>query len=188
MALLALSHTPVEHTLYRAMLHETSTAGTRLTSFSTRRLMEVTGVGSYSAIRRGLSGLQSKLSVEQHRIAGDGVDPRAGKVYLVFTPEEIFARRRATGLLPYPKEARACEGNGAFGEALERIITRYNLSRREAQVALCCTEGLSNAEIGERLFISPETTKSHLRHVFVKCGVRRRTELISRLLAPNGSP
>jgi DNA-binding CsgD family transcriptional regulator len=47
-------------------------------------------------------------------------------------------------------------------------------------------EGLSNAEIGKRLQISEQTVKSHLRRVFDKFGVRRRTELVSRLLMRRG--
>lgn len=58
----------------------------------------------------------------------------------------------------------------------------YDLSRREAQVALCCAEGLTNAEIGDRLCITEQTVKFHMRHLFIKFGVRRRGELISRLL------
>jgi DNA-binding CsgD family transcriptional regulator len=56
------------------------------------------------------------------------------------------------------------------------------LSRREAQVALLCMRGLTNADIGRRLRVSEQTVKFHLRHVFIKFGVRRRAELISKLL------
>jgi len=66
--------------------------------------------------------------------------------------------------------------------AINRIAERKDLSRREAEVALCCAEGLTNVEIGKRLYISEQTVKFHLRHIFVKYGVRRRTELISQLL------
>jgi len=47
---------------------------------------------------------------------------------------------------------------------------------------LCCAEGLTNAEIGARLLITEQTVKFHLRNIFVKFGVKRRAELISRLL------
>jgi DNA-binding CsgD family transcriptional regulator len=57
-----------------------------------------------------------------------------------------------------------------------------SLSRREAQVALCCVEGLTNAEIGLRLLVTEQTVKFHLRNIFVKFGVKRRGELIFRLL------
>jgi DNA-binding CsgD family transcriptional regulator len=182
MALLALSHTPIEHQLYESMRVETLPAGTRIGAFSARHLMMLTGLSCYSTIRRGLLGLQSKLSIEHHKVAGDIGPQQSASVYYIFTPAEILRRRRAANLSPYPKEIRACEGNIAFGSVIERIIQHDNLSRREAQVALCCVEGLTNAEISKRLCISEDTAKTHLRHVFVKCGVRRRTELISRLV------
>jgi DNA-binding CsgD family transcriptional regulator len=183
MALLALSHTSIEYQLYQAMHTETIAAGKRIGTFSTRRLMMLTGLNGYSSIRRGLAGLQRKLSIERFKVAGAHDSQQLGSIYYLYSPEEIFARRRAAGLALYPKEIQAYASNAAFGQAIERIIGRYDLSRREAQVALCCAEGLTNAQIGERLHVSEETTKCHLRHVFVKMGINRRTELISHLLS-----
>ena len=183
MALLALSHTSLEHQLYRAMHTETIAAGKRFGTFSTRRLMILTGLNGYSSVRRGLSGLQKKLSIDRFKDSEASDSQRTGVSYYVYHPSEIFSRRAAAGLVRYPKEIQTYEGNAAFGQAIERIINRYDLSRREAQVALCCAEGLTNAQIGERLYVSEETAKCHLRHVFVKMNVRRRAELISHLLA-----
>ena len=95
---------------------------------------------------------------------------------------EIFERRRRAGLDPFPKEYRSHASKVGFTAALDRVANGYSLSRREAQVALCCAEGLTNAEIGQKLFITEQTVKFHMRHLFVKVGVRRRGELISRLL------
>ena len=72
--------------------------------------------------------------------------------------------------------------NRSFERVIQRVVENKNLSRREAQVALCCVEGLTNAEIGLRLLVSEQTVKFHLRHIFIKFGVKRRAELISRLL------
>lgn len=186
MALLALSHTPVEHQLYQAMFTETVASETRVGSFGMRRLMVLTGLSAKSTIRRGLAGLIEKLSIERYKVVGDGDSQPPASVYYIYNPKEIFARRRANGLPLYTKEIRLDEGDVAFGQAVERIVRRYNLSRREAQVALCCAEGLTNALIADRLHVSGETVKCHLRHIFIKVGVSRRTELISRLLAQNG--
>ncbi len=182
MTLLALSHTPGEHRLYQAMLVEVVRAQTRVGTFSVRSLMTLTGLRSYSTIRRGLAGLIKKLSIEHQRVAGVPLtaERRMG-VYLIFSPQEIFARRVAAGLMPYPQEMQAYQGNTAYGVAMGRVIARHDLSRREAQVALCCAEGLTNAEIGEKLYISEETVKFHLRHIFTKFRVKRRAELVSLL-------
>jgi len=184
MGLLALSHTPTEHELYRAMLWETEVNQCRAATFSLRRLMELTGLTSYGTVRRALRGLVLKLSVENQT---DSVERRPGKscTFFVFYPEEIFDRRLSSGLTPFPKEAEGFD-NFENSLALTRIIENQRLSRREAQVLLLCVRGLTNATIGQRLRVSEQTVKFHLRHIFIKFGVRRRTELISKLLMQFG--
>ena len=187
MALVALSHTTVEHQLYSAMLAEIATVGTRVASFTTRRLMSLTGINGYSSVRRGLIGLANKLSIERQRVAGHNGSNQPLIVYLVFTPEEILARRRAMGLPAYPKGVENEHGLASLAVPVKRIVNLRSLSRREAQVALCCAQGLTNAEIGARLQVSEQTIKFHLRNIFVKFGVKRRAELVSRLFRDRGS-
>jgi DNA-binding CsgD family transcriptional regulator len=178
MALLALSHTAIEHRLYEVMHAETLAVNRNAGSFSIRRLLGLSGLRSYGSVLRGCAGLIKKRSIE-----GVAQDPsRRSFLYQVFSPDEIFARRRAVGMTPYPDEVRGYESNRAFGQIIQRVVERNDLSRREASVVLCCAEGLSNAEIGTRLQISEQTVKSHLRQIFDKFGVKRRTELVSRLL------
>lgn len=182
MALLALNHTPVEHQLYETLLQESNRVGTRAMAINTKQLLKYSGVSGLSTLRRGLAGLLSKMSLEKVVVANGDQSKRRDSVYVIFTPEEIFSRRRQANLPPYPQEVQPLMHNPAFGVAMERALSRYSLSRREAQVALCCASGMSNLEIGEKLFISEQTVKFHLRRVFLKCNVRRRAELISRLL------
>ncbi len=52
-----------------------------------------------------------------------------------------------------------------------------SLTPAEHDVALLAAEGLTNREIGERLFVSPRTVGAHLAHVFAKLGVASRREL-----------
>lgn len=178
-ALLALSHTRVEHRLYLAMA-ESARASAGPAVFTVHGLMTLTGLNSYSTIRRGLAGLVSKLSVAR----GAAAPRRRGHVYEVFGAEEIFARRRERGLAPYPREVCASACDEPLGLAVTRVAARHELSRREAQVALACAEGLTNAGIGEKLFVSEQTVKFHLRQIFTKLRVRRRAELVSLLLRP----
>jgi DNA-binding CsgD family transcriptional regulator len=51
------------------------------------------------------------------------------------------------------------------------------LTPQEAQVARLAREGLSNPEIGARLFISPRTAQYHLSNVFTKLGITSRSQL-----------
>jgi DNA-binding CsgD family transcriptional regulator len=186
LALVALSHTVIEQQLYAAMLSEIVAVGTRVASLTTRRLMDLTGIHGYSTVRRGVTGLVNKLSIERQKVAGHNGGHQAPMVYLVFTPEEILARRRAVGVPAYPKGLESEHGALSLGPAVGRVVDGRNLSRREAQVALCCAQGLTNAQIGLRLTVSEQTVKFHLRNIFVKFGVKRRAELVSRLLR-NGS-
>jgi len=50
------------------------------------------------------------------------------------------------------------------------------LSQREGDVLRCVIEGLSNSEIAERLFVSVETVKTHMRHIMDKLKVSDRTQ------------
>jgi LuxR family maltose regulon positive regulatory protein len=54
------------------------------------------------------------------------------------------------------------------------------LSPRELEVLHLVAEGLSNREIGERLFIALDTVKGHNRSIFGKLQVHRRTEAVAR--------
>lgn len=67
---------------------------------------------------------------------------------------------------------------GPFGPSENALLS--NLTPREIDVLNLVAEGLSNAEIGEELFISPKTVRNHLTHVYSKLGVRRRAEAIVR--------
>jgi LuxR family maltose regulon positive regulatory protein len=54
------------------------------------------------------------------------------------------------------------------------------LSSRELEVLRLIAEGLSNDEIGKRLFLALDTVKGHNRRIYDKLQVQRRTEAIAR--------
>jgi DNA-binding CsgD family transcriptional regulator len=83
---------------------------------------------------------------------------------------EAFAERTRIELLATGEKARA-----------RSVETRDSLTAQERQIALMAREGLSNPEIGSRLFLSPRTVEWHLRKVFGKLGIRSRRELASAL-------
>ena len=62
-------------------------------------------------------------------------------------------------------------------ERADALILRGELTPQETHVAGLAREGLSNPEIGPRLFISPKTVEYHLHKVFTKLAISSRTEL-----------
>jgi DNA-binding NarL/FixJ family response regulator len=72
----------------------------------------------------------------------------------------------------------------AGGRLIARAVTQAaaagttgpTLTSREIEVLGLVAKGLSNKEIGAALFVSEDTIKTHLKHVFAKLGVGDRTE------------
>jgi LuxR family maltose regulon positive regulatory protein len=54
------------------------------------------------------------------------------------------------------------------------------LSKRELEVLQLIAEGLTNPEIGARLYLSPHTIKAHARSIYGKLGVNNRTQAVYR--------
>ena len=79
---------------------------------------------------------------------------------------EAFADRARVELLATGERARK-----------RTVETRDDLTPQEAEIARLARDGLSNREIGARLFISKHTVEYHLRKVFAKLGVSSRTKL-----------
>ena len=75
--------------------------------------------------------------------------------------------------------ARARRELLATGETARKRTeeTRDDLTARERQIATLARDGLSNAEVGARLFISPRTVEYHLHKVFNKLGISSREHL-----------
>jgi DNA-binding NarL/FixJ family response regulator len=83
--------------------------------------------------------------------------------------EEIFTELGATAFLA--PAAGDAAGSGRVDE----------LTGQESQVAELAAAGLSNREIGERLFMSPRTVSTHLYRVFPKLGITSRADLAAAL-------
>jgi len=62
----------------------------------------------------------------------------------------------------------------------DTVRERLGITRREMEVLELVARGLSNREIGETLFVSENTVKTHCSRAFDKLGARRRTEAVQR--------
>jgi DNA-binding NarL/FixJ family response regulator len=74
---------------------------------------------------------------------------------------------------------RAARELNATGETARKRTaeTSIRLTAQEAQVARLARDGLSNLEIGSRLYISPRTVQYHLSKVFTKLDITTRVQL-----------
>ena len=93
--------------------------------------------------------------IEQHPLR-DGDRIQLGRTTILFTAEDD----------PNPTETDT-----------RALAKAPDLSERERQILALVPRGLTDREIGQRLFISPSTVRSHLDRIGKKTGLRRRTEL-----------
>jgi LuxR family maltose regulon positive regulatory protein len=69
---------------------------------------------------------------------------------------------------------------GSESSLMTRSALAGTLSNREGDILKCIAQGLSNKEIARTLAVAPETVKSHVKHIFVKLGVEKRAQAVSR--------
>ena len=92
----------------------------------------------------------------------------------------------ALGLVPWSERAR--QQLRATGETSRPRTpqARDQLTPQELQIVQLAAEGMSNREIGQRLYLSHRTVSSHLYRVFPKLGITSRAELPGRSAADRG--
>ncbi|MFE3451254.1 ATP-binding protein [Nonomuraea sp. NPDC059194] len=125
-----------------------------------------------------------------------------GRVHLAFG-EWLRRHRRAVESRTHLRTAREtfdALGMAAWGERARRELrgagesspnrgpdAREKLTPHELGIALLAAEGLTNREIGQRLYLSHRTVGTHLHRIFPKLGVSSRAELAGILAPPSGS-
>src|SRR6202453_2805546 len=126
------------------------------------------------------------------RLGRTGVRAELARSHLLYGEWLRRQRRRAEAREQLRTAHRMLEEMGmeAFAERARRELRATGetarkrtaaasevLTAQEAQVARVAREGLSNQEIGARLFISPRTAQYHLSSVFTKLGISSRNQL-----------
>ncbi|MCX7520737.1 response regulator transcription factor [Microbacterium sp. STN6] len=116
------------------------------------------------AIEAGASGYLLKAAPAEEILAG---------VRSVVGGQTVLAPAIAAKLVQRVRSTSESTAAGA---------ERPRLSARELDVLRLVADGLSNPEIGRRLFIGEATVKTHLLHVFEKLGVGDRTRAVTLAL------
>ena len=80
--------------------------------------------------------------------------------------DRALGRMRALGIRRGSREAHR---DADYGWA--------SLTATESRIAALVRDGLTNREIGTRLFVSPRTVQTHVSHILQKTGLRSRVEI-----------
>ena len=71
------------------------------------------------------------------------------------------------------------KGEGLYGRKVAALAESYRLSPREVEVLELFAAGRSAAFIAELQFVTINTVRSHIKHIYSKCDVHSRQELIT---------
>lgn len=104
----------------------------------------------------------------------------AGADAIVFAPELELTLATAVRAVAI--------GQSVVPRKLRTSVERPVLSHRENQVLALVRDGLTNAEIAERLYLAESTIKSHLSSIFTKFGVRSRKEVAAAVAVSTDNP
>lgn len=70
-------------------------------------------------------------------------------------------------------------------EVFAAFIADYQLSNRESEIVEQICKGLTNGQISDTLFISLQTVKDHIYHIYKKTGVKNRVQLVNMVSSLN---
>lgn len=105
---------------------------------------------------------------------------------LVAAVHAAVAGRR---FLSAPLTERAIDAYARRADEAALPLDRYELlSRREREVLQLAAQGMSNAEIGDRLTISPRTAETHRANMLRKLGLQTQTDLVRYAVGRNLLP
>jgi DNA-binding NarL/FixJ family response regulator len=125
---------------------------------------------AFSALRAGASGFLLKDVPPAELIAAMRTVARGDAV--------VSPRITRRLLEEYAHTLPDLAAHGADGEATGEHPALASLTEREREVLLAVADGLSNAEIAERLYVSEATVKSHVGRLLAKLGLRDRVQVV----------
>ena len=121
-----------------------------------------------------------KLLEYQHFARAYPTEIYVGLIAMIFTVVGIYLGLRWTRRkeLVVIREIRVREG-GPFVLNTEKL-RELGLTQREHEILGLIAQGLSNREIGEKLFVSENTVKTHSSRLFEKLNVNRRVQAVQK--------
>jgi len=141
---------------------------------------------AFGALRAGASGFLLKDVPPTELVAAIRTVARGDAVVSPRITRRLLEEYADT----LPDLSEGAGGAGSAGSAEQGPLAQ--LTEREREVLLAVADGLSNAEIAERLFVSEATVKSHVGRLLAKLGLRDRVQAVvfafqSGLVRPSSS-
>lgn len=69
----------------------------------------------------------------------------------------------------------------------QAIADAYQLTDRETEVLTCLSEGWSIPAAAQRLMVSQDTVRTHVKHIYAKIGIHSRDDLVEIIKMPDES-
>jgi LuxR family maltose regulon positive regulatory protein len=154
-------------------------------------ILEAVALHASGAPGEALQALQVALALaEPGGFVRSFVDegPAMAQLLSAAATQKIMPVYTAKLLDAFAAEERKGKANLRTANAAAEQQLVEPLSPREVEILQLVAEGLSNREIGERLFLALDTVKGHNRRIFEKLQVQRRTEAIAKARALNLLP
>jgi DNA-binding NarL/FixJ family response regulator len=127
----------------------------------------------FPALQAGASGYLTKdASAEQIEDAIRAV--HSGQTWL----DPVVQQRLVAAISAAPDEDQSASRRGAPENRAAAPLLPDGLTAREGEVLALIADGLSNGEIGERLYLGQATVKTHVNRIFAKTGVRDRAQAV----------
>lgn len=99
-------------------------------------------------------------------------------LYLAFLLVRRSLETIALRMREAPKATETDDLSRHIDEHLQEFCDRNGISKRESEVLRLVLQGRSNQEIADELFLALGTVKTHVHNILVKCGKRKRDDLI----------
>lgn len=135
----------------------------------------------HSQARGNVSGARpGDVHEEVHEEGKQGAKAQENAAAQISAPKQEKSPQRAANVQP-----QAHDTNSAQPARLNPIKTyldqHYQLTERECEIILYLAQGYSKSSIGERLFVSENTVRTHVRKAYTKLGIHSKTQLAQLL-------
>jgi len=104
----------------------------------------------------------------------------AGISFLIIKNKNHRIEQMKLEIRNYLLNTEAKEKEGINENPLDTLIEKYGLTQREAEIMNLISTGIGNEEIANKLFVSKNTVKFHIKNIFIKLDVKNRVQAMQK--------